>query len=102
MRIDIAVPEQISAPDYVALAVQVGELVTRNQKAYGRSFDLSGNVMRILYPDGITLDQYDDALCVVRIIDKLFRIAAGNQGEENAYKDLCGYGLLGWARTNTP
>lgn len=85
--------------DYVALAVQVGELVTRNQVQYGRSFDKSGDVLRIFYPDGIQPEQYDDLLAVTRIVDKLFRIASGNQGEENAYKDLCGYGLLGWART---
>ena len=43
--------------------------------AYGDSFGRAGQVLKVLYPDGIILDQYDDMLAVVRIIDKLFRIA---------------------------
>lgn len=95
-------PGRMSAPDYVALAVQIGELVTRNQVQYGRSFDKSGDVLRIFYPNGIQPDQYDDMMAITRIIDKQFRIANGSQGAESPYKDISGYGLLGWARTNTP
>lgn len=88
-------PEQ---PEYARLAVQIGELVTERQAQYGNSFGHSGDVLRILYPDGIQPDQYDDALAVVRIVDKLFRLANGSQGEESPYRDIAGYGLLGWAR----
>jgi hypothetical protein len=54
--------------------------------------------MRILYPDGISAEQMDDALAVVRILDKLFRIANGNQGGESAWTDIAGYAILGAAK----
>jgi hypothetical protein len=92
----------MSAPTYADYGVTLGKLLVEKQAEYGDSFGRSGDVLRILYPDGIRPDQYDDALAVTRIIDKLFRIASGNGGEENAYQDLAGYGLLGWARTDNP
>ena len=83
---------------YEKLGSEVGKLVAEKQLAYGDSFGKSGNVLRILYPDGIQPSQYDDLLTIVRIIDKLFRIAT-NKGafSENPYSDVVGYGLLGMA-----
>ena len=89
---------EIFMSDYYALAKQLGELVARKQAQYGDSFGRAGDVMRIFYPDGIRPDQYDDALPVVRIVDKLFRLATGAPDEESPYRDISGYGLLGWAR----
>jgi sulfate transport system permease protein len=44
----------------------------------------------------IKLEQYDDMLCIVRIIDKLFRIATAKDAfGESPYGDITGYGLLG-------
>lgn len=83
---------------YEALGADIGRLVTAKQEQYGDSFGRSGEILRVLYPDGIRPEQMDDALAVVRITDKLFRIAAGNQGGENAYADIAGYGLLGAAK----
>lgn len=78
---------------------QVGELVTEKQAAYGDSFGRSGEVLRQLYPDGIQPEQYDDMLAVVRIVDKLFRIATDRDAlGESPFKDITGYGLLGLAR----
>ena len=57
-------------------------------------------MLRLLYPDGVRPEQYDDLLALTRIVDKCFRIANGNQGEENAYADVAGYGLLGAMRTS--
>ena len=84
--------------NYKTLAMSLGQLVTDKQEQYGDSFGRSGDVLRILYPAGIRTEQYDDALAVTRIVDKLFRIANGAQGDESPYKDIAGYGLLGWAR----
>lgn len=84
---------------YGALGMEVGELVTEKQAAYGDSFGKSGEVLRILYPDGISPEQIDDALCVVRIVDKLFRIATDRDAlGESPYRDIAGYALLGAAR----
>ncbi len=77
------------------IGAKVGKLVDKKQKAYGRSFDRSGDIIKILYPHGIRLEQYDDLLAMIRVIDKLFRIA--NQKEafgENPWQDIAGYGLL--------
>ena len=61
--------------EYAVLGNQVGQLVEKKQAAYGDSFGKSGEVMRILYPAGIPPEKLDDALTVVRVVDKLFRIA---------------------------
>lgn len=78
------------------LGKEIGELVKTKQLAYGNSFGLSGDVMRALYPYGISPEQYDDALTIIRIVDKLFRIATDKDAlGESPYKDIAGYGLLG-------
>uniref|UniRef100_A0A6H1Z7I4 Uncharacterized protein n=1 Tax=viral metagenome TaxID=1070528 RepID=A0A6H1Z7I4_9ZZZZ len=77
------------------LGQTLGKLVDEKQAAYGDSFGRSGQVMRILYPSGIQPEQYDDALAVVRIIDKLFRVASKKDAfGESPGLDIAGYGLL--------
>lgn len=84
---------------YEALGTEVGALVAAKQAAYGDSFNRAGEVLRILYPRGIEPGQYVDALCVVRILDKLFRVATDRDAlGESPYRDIAGYGLLGAAR----
>lgn len=84
---------------YAKLAIQVGRLVDKKQAAYGDSFGKAGAVLRLMYPNGITTLQYDDMLCLVRIIDKLFRIATNRDAlGESPYQDVAGYALLGLER----
>ena len=86
-------------PDYRRLGLEVGKLVNEKQLAYGDSFGKSGAIMKILYPEGISVDKMDDALCVVRILDKLFRLATQPKAfGESPYRDIAGYALLGLAR----
>jgi hypothetical protein len=81
------------------LGAEIGRLVQEKQDAYGDSFGKSGAVMRILFPAGISIDKLDDALAIVRILDKLFRIANHKTAfGESPYRDLVGYGLLGAIR----
>ena len=81
------------------LGEEVGKLVGEKQLAYGDSFGKSGECLRQMYPEGISPDQYDDLLTIVRVLDKLFRIASNPSAfEENPYKDIVGYGLLGMGR----
>ena len=88
--------ERISAmTTYTQEALNLAELVIRKQMAYGDSFGRSQEIIRVLYPNGISPDQYLDALAVIRVIDKLFRIA--NQKSafgEDPWRDIAGYGLL--------
>jgi hypothetical protein len=84
---------------FVALAREVGRLVEEKQAAYGDSFGRAGEVVRILYPEGIAPGQMDDALAVVRVVDKLFRVATDRDAlGESPWRDIAGYGLLGAAR----
>ena len=84
--------------EYESIALEIARLVTTKQIQYGDSFSKAYLVMQVLYPDGISIDQMEDALVVVRIIDKLFRIANNNMGEEDAFQDITGYGLLAVVR----
>lgn len=74
---------------------QIGKLVDTKNQQYGDAFNQAGRVLSVLYPDGVEPDQYRDMLAVVRVIDKLFRVANGKQGDEDPWMDIAGYGLLG-------
>lgn len=95
-----AAGEPNPAADYVKIAAAIGQVVVEKQAAYGDSFGKSGAVLRVLYPNGISLKQLDDALTIVRVVDKLFRIATDKDAfGESPWKDIVGYGLLAVARS---
>lgn len=80
---------------YRTVAAGIASLVEEKQAAYGDSFGKSGAVLAVLYPNGISLPQLDDALTIVRILDKLFRIATDKDAlGESPYRDIAGYALL--------
>lgn len=88
------------ATNFEALGQEIGQLVQRKQDEYGDSHSKSLEVLRILYQDGkIPVDQ--GALTLIRVIDKLFRIANGNKGNEDAWTDVAGYALLMISRNRT-
>lgn len=90
--------EAYDAP-YVKCARDIGRLVTEKQAAYGDSFGRAGEILRVLYPNGVQPAQYEDMLAVVRILDKLFRVATDRDAlGENPYRDIAGYGILGASR----
>jgi len=80
---------------YEALGKAIGALVDVKNHQYGDAFHQTGRILAILYPEGVAPEQYDDMLAVVRVLDKLFRIANGKQGNEDPWQDIAGYGLLG-------
>lgn len=81
--------------NYPKIGKEIGELVEMKESQYGSSFSKSGNFLELLYPNGIKPEQYKDMLGIVRVFDKQMRIANGNKGNENAWKDIAGYSLLG-------
>lgn len=86
--------------DFERIGSEVGRLVEAKNKAYGDAFAKAGEVLRVLYPDGVKPEQYQDMLGVVRVIDKLFRIATDRDAlGETPWKDIAGYGVLGVARS---
>lgn len=84
--------------NYTKIATELGKLVEEKQKAYGDSFSKSEEIIKVLYPDGVKPENYRDLLTLVRMIDKMFRIATSkNAFGESPYRDIAGYALLGLA-----
>lgn len=77
-------------------AAEIGKVVDEKNKAYGNSFAEAGEFLKILYPSGIPLESYNDALTLTRIFDKLKRIATNNDPfGEDPFFDIAGYAILG-------
>jgi hypothetical protein len=98
----VALPRSITEPDPEFLkseAIKLAEFLIEKNKAYGNSFHSSGEVLKILYPDGVRPEQYPDLLFIVRIWDKLKRIATDKDAfGESPYKDIMGYSLLAYEK----
>jgi hypothetical protein len=80
---------------FVDVAKEAGQLVTEKNEAYGDSFRTSGEILKLLYPNGVQPEQYRDMLATVRVLDKLSRIATDKKAlGENPWKDILGYAIL--------
>lgn len=89
--------------EYEILALAIGRLTDEKSKQYGDSAERAEKIMKVLYPNGVPVEAFKNALLIVRMCDKLCRIAtqdtAGVDGAgEDAWKDLAGYGLIGALR----
>jgi|ETNmetMinimDraft_2_1059921.scaffolds.fasta_scaffold25134_2 hypothetical protein len=83
---------------YEKIGADIGKLVQEKNEAYGDSFGQACKILEVLYPNGVTPDQYRDALAVTRVIDKLFRLANKKDAfGESPWRDICGYAILGVA-----
>ena len=88
----------ISIDRYEQIANSIGTLVGEKNLAYGDSFGKACKVLETLYPDGVQPEQYTDMLAIIRVIDKLFRIATKKDAfGESPWRDICGYSILGIA-----
>lgn len=89
-----------SASAYHAQANALADLVIDKQAQYGDSFGRSGAILQVLYPDGIPVEAYTSALTLIRVIDKLFRLATHSEDTtgENPWRDIANYALLMIAR----
>ena len=83
--------------DIKGFFTSLGNLVEEKNKAYGNAWVASAKILEILFPNGIKPEQYVDVLLLVRLFDKLCRIANGNTNAlgEDAWKDGAGYMGLG-------
>ena len=74
---------------------ELGELLTEKNQAYGNAFEKTTKILELLYPNGISVSQYKDVHVIVRILDKLSRIARDNDPMgEDPFKDISGYAIL--------
>ena len=84
-----------------SIALEVATLVKAKNAAYGDSWNKSGEFLRLLYPNGVTPENYKNMLVLVRIFDKMMRIATDNDAfGEDPFKDVLGYCLLAAADRN--
>lgn len=80
---------------YEQIGRELGRLVDEKNRAYGDSFRHAPEILRHLWPEGIRPEQYRDLLAVVRIVDKMKRIATDRDAfGENPWRDIGGYALL--------
>ena len=78
---------------------EVASIVEEKDKAYGGAVDEVGKFLKILFPNGILPEQFDDLTFILRIFDKLKRMARDpNSLNEDTCQDLIGYASL-WLRS---
>ena len=83
---------------FMQLATDLGKLLAEKNLAYGDAFSKTTQILTLLYPQGIKVQQYKDVHVLVRMLDKMSRIAQDNDPMgESPYKDLAGYAILAQA-----
>ena len=81
--------------EFMPIAISIANLVKEKNLAYGDAFGKSGEILKTLFPNGVAPEQYDNMLTIVRVLDKLFRIATDKDAfGENPWRDIGGYSLL--------
>jgi hypothetical protein len=85
----------MKAEEIKKLAKEIGETVIKKNQCYGDSFSKTGDILRVLYPNGIKPEQYDDMLAIARLEDKICRLAeSSDHDDESPGFDISGYGML--------
>ena len=80
---------------FMKIAKNLAKVLEVKNEAYGNAFTKITEILKILYPDGIKPEQYQDLGLVIRILDKLSRIAKDNDPlGESPFQDIAGYAIL--------
>ena len=82
---------------------KIAKVVVEKNAAYGDASHKVTQILKILYPEGVTHDRLQDMLILTRVLDKLVRIACGNKKAfgESPWSDVAGYGIIGMAEDLT-
>ena len=87
--------------DFHKIASDIATLLEQKNLAYGDAFAKTTQILELLYPEGIKVDQYKDIHVIVRMLDKISRIARDNDPlGESPYQDLAGYCILALTQRN--
>lgn len=90
------------ATDFVGVANEIGALLVVKDAAYGSAFEKTKEIFKILFPTGLPVDAYDDALSIMRILDKICRLGVlctnpeknkTTERSEDAWMDIAGYSI---------
>lgn len=89
-------PRLMARPSgFSAAALELGELVTKKNAAYGNSFEVSQKFLELLYPNGVPKKAYLNMLTLARVFDKQMRIANDQDAfDEDPWKDIGGYAII--------
>ena len=55
----------------------LAQILSIKDEAYGNAFDKTTQSLSLLYPNGIKVEQYKDLHVIIRMLDKISRIARG-------------------------
>ena len=95
-----AAPKPVS--QYVGVAANIGALAEGKLAAHGDTTGNTGKILRVLYPDGIAPDQYDDMLSIARILERICCIATDKQSlGEALFTDIAEAGILGLIKSQS-
>lgn len=80
---------------YEKLAMEIATVLQQKNAAYGSAFEKTTDILKQLYPKGIPIESYKDVHVIVRVLDKISRIAQNNDPYgEDPWMDICGYSIL--------
>ena len=79
-----------------SIACDIAIVVEEKNREYGSAFQKVSHILSILFPNGIPTNKYHDVAILIRVLDKICRIASANDKDvkKDAWLDLTGYGLL--------
>lgn len=77
------------------MAHEIGKLCADKSAAYGDSVGSTGAMLCVLWPWGIEPRMYKDAAVIIRVLDKINRIAQGDKDafSESPWADIAGYAI---------
>jgi hypothetical protein len=98
------VPANSSSPEvYKKWFVEAGEVISSmlgdKRDSYGDNLIVSGQFLKLLYPEGIPANAYPEVLVIIRLFDKLMRIANQHRSpelwteQETPWLDVAGYAI---------
>lgn len=91
------IPENLK---HQKLIFEAGEkqtlLVAEKNSAYGSAFEQITKLLEQLFPNGIPVHKYGDVSILIRMLDKVCRIAneQENFNNEDAWDDIMGYAMI--------
>ena len=89
----------VSYVGYSGVCDLLSGVLDEKNRMYGDAHVKVAKILMILFPDGISVEQYSTISILIRALDKIARIAADRDALlESAWMDLAGYAVLGWIR----
>jgi len=84
-----------SRSSFEGIALELSSMLEDKNRKYGDSYAKMAHVLPLFFPNGVPADKLLDAIFILRIVDKLMRIASNQPDEdEDPIKDVAGYAIL--------